>query len=210
MQLSEIRDEIRLRYGVADTDALFTDDNLTDLINAARRRLHQVREWPWMETVASVNTVVDSNDLTLANDVRRILRMRYNNHSLRMVDARDISNYYGSTGSPRFWTYEAGFKVLPAADKIYAIEYVYIKDNESPLVNASDVPTWPDRAIDVLISYTAVLMARRERMMELESRRFAEYSLALQDTLDEQIRGMEGTTPRRTRAEEQLSGYYFV
>ncbi|MCP5022371.1 MAG: hypothetical protein GY930_11420 [bacterium] len=210
MELSDIRDETRVRYGVSDQDNLFTNTHLTTLINAALRRINAEADWPWMEVSTTVSTTAGSSALTLASDIRRVTMMSYNQVPLRRMTKRAIQDYYGSQGQPRFYAYDAGHKVLPAADRVYTIDYSYIAGSEATLSDGTDEPLAPTRAIDMVISYVCVMMARRERDPELEARFYGEYARTLDKLKDDLSTTIEGMTPRRTRTEDSLAGYLLV
>lgn len=211
MQLSDIRDEIRLKFGASPTDQLYTDANLTSLINSALRHFNLDQDWPWMEMEATANTVADTQAVVLASDIRRILRMSYEDRAVRYTNPRNIPDFYGKTGKPRLYTYEAGtWKLLPTPDAVYSVTYTYMKDVEVTLSLDADVPATPDYAINAVIAFVCVLMARRSHDQDLISTFFAEYANLMDTLRDEVLKTEEGMLPRRTRVEDRLSPGYLV
>jgi len=203
MILSDIISEARLRAGEASNDRLFSDDAMTVLVNAAIRRYNSEHDWPWMKETATVTTVPGDAVLTLAALAKRVERMSYEDREVRYRVPRDQADFYGITGSPRYYTQAgADIVVLPTPDAAYTLDYTYLI-GQNVVTDLSLAPRTPDWAIDPIISMTNVFMARRARNESLSSQMFAEYAHSLSVVRDEQTKSMEGRTPRRTRAEDR-------
>ncbi len=206
MDLQGFIDEARLRYGASVNDQLFTDANMTTLVNAAVRQINLDQDWPWMEAESTVNTVSGSNILTLASDVRRVVRMSHNEQEIRYFTQRIQSDFYNTTGSPRVYTHEAGnWKVYPTPDGAFTIDYVYVKDGDNVLGNPTDTLLMPSWTVDAVIARTCLMMARREKNLDLEANYFGEYARLMEIMRDEMVKTTEGMSPRRTRPEDRMS-----
>ena len=86
---------------------------------------------------------------------------------------------------------------MPTPDSAYTVEYGYLIDAEDILSGESSEPLIPDSAIDLLITRTCVLVARRLRDRELERMFYAEYERSVKDLRDNMIETTEGYLPRR-------------
>lgn len=204
MDLDAIRNEARLRFGVSVTDQLYTDVNLATLINAAIRRVNADQDWPWMEISTTAVTVADTQAITLASNARRLIKMSFEQHEVRYVNHRTVADYFGATGAPRFYTFQGGsWLLLPTPDRVYTIDYTYVRDLDIQLVLGTDVPLIPDWALDAAISYTCVFMARRGRDAGLEANYYGEYARTMDVLRDDVSKSIEGMTPRRTRVEDR-------
>lgn len=208
MQLSAIRDECRLRFGVSSADQLYTDNDLTTLVNAAIRTVNLDQDWPWLETATTAATTVGTNALTLASNIRRVVLMAFQNQEIRYFTRRAHSDFYTAKGSPRFYTYNGGWKIYPEPDKAYTLDYTYVVGNETALSADTDEPLIPDYGVDAVISRVCVMMSRRARDLELERNYFGEWARTMDLLRDEIRKTHEGQTPRRTRIEDRVSINY--
>lgn len=206
MDLDALRNECRKRYGVAATDNLFTDSDLALLINASIRRLNADMDWPWLEVEATANTTIDNNVLTLAADVRRVQFMSYQNQEVRYLSRRAQPDFYTAKGAPRWYSYEGNvWKIFPTPNAVYTVDYNYIRTVEPTLSAGTDTPLTPDYAIDAVISWAMVIMARRERELDLERNFYGEYARTMDMLRDEARKTTEGMSPRRTRVEDKMA-----
>lgn len=211
MDLDVIRNEVRLRFGVSAVDQLYTDTTLATLINAAIRRVNSDQDWPWMEVSTTASTVADIQAITLATDVRRLIKMSFEQHEVRYVTQRNVADYFGATGAPRFYTFQGGsWLLLPTPDQVYTVNYTYVKDADTQLSAGTDVPVIPDWAVDAAISYTCVFMARRGRDSGLEANYYGEYARTMEVLRDDVSKSIEGQTPRRTRVEDRAPISFLV
>lgn len=199
MQLQDIRDEVRLRAGLGTNEGLFPDTVLTSLINSSIRRQTVMQDWPWLEVKGTVATVASTQTITIANR-RKVNFLSIEGENLRRVAFRNLPDYYNRTGRPQYWTsYADVIYLLPTPDAVYTVDYGVIDDAETALSSDTDEPTWPDWAIDVIISDVCVLVARRKTDREMEARFFGEFRFAVENILDDIRLAEEGEVPRRTR-----------
>ena len=202
MQLSEIRDNVRLRAGFSPSDQMFSDSVIDTFINASLRRVSTQYMWPWLEARATFTTTKGESDIPapIGEGIRKMRWVNHEDHNIPFRNYRDVTDYFGYEGRPVFHTEEGGvFSLLPTPDAAYDIEYGYIIDTEPELTTDTDVPLIPDYAIDLLISDVCVLLARRDRDRDLEKVFYAEYRNTLNRLKDELIETTEGMLPRRTR-----------
>lgn len=206
MQLTDIRDEVRLRMNLNTADALFTDAVLTSLINMALRQISLQADWPWLEVQASANTVAGTETITLASDVRKVTSMQYEYRELLYRQFRDRHLFYGITGLPAAFSEQAdSYYIWPTADAVYTINYGYIIDTEPALVNDTDEPLVPDWAQSLVTTYTCVLAARRGRDRELEKVFYSEYADLMRSIKDDVRNVTLGLRPKRIGNRGHLS-----
>ncbi len=199
MQLSNIRAEVRLRMGITETDQALTSTVLNTLINAAVRQVNARYEWPWLEARASYTTTAGDAVIPETSDgIRKMRWVRKDNDEIIYRNYRDTADYVNYEGTPVWYTEEGGvYTLLPTPDAAYAVEYGYLVDAETVLSGDTDEPLIPDSSIDLLITRTAVLVARRIRDRELERMFYAEYERMVKDLRDNMAESTEGTLPRR-------------
>lgn len=198
MQLSDIRDTVRRRAGIGDTDPLFTDTVMTALVNDSLRRVSVRQDWPWLDTAGSANTVAGTETLTLPS-FRKVRWLRWEDREVTYATNRDRADWYDESGAPERYTEEAGSVILlPKPDAVYAIAYGIVRAGETVLAADADVPLIPDWAIEMVISDTGLLVARRKRDREMERVYYAEFLDTYNTLLDDIIQTTEGFIPRRT------------
>lgn len=212
MQLSDIRDEVRERMGVSPNDGFYSEAKITRLINSANRQIVLDQDWPWLQVNTSVDTTAGTCVLTMPANTRRVVRMSYQNIEVRYFVERVKPDWYDREGAPRIYTYEGGnWIVYPEPQQVYALDVTYVRQSDNVLSADTDVPLIPDYCIDALISKTCVMLARRERDLDLERNFFGEYMTIMDSMRDEQENTTEGMSPRRTRVEERMAysgGWY--
>lgn len=199
MQLIEIRNSVKRRAGLGDTDPLFTDTVMTALVNDSLRRVSVRQDWPWLEATGTTPTVAGTETLAGLPAFRKVRWLRWEDRELPFTTQRDRADWYGESGAPERYTEEAGSVImLPKPDAVYTVGYGIIKDKDTVLVADSDTPLIPDWAIELVISDTGLLVARRKRDREMERVYYAELMDFYNTVLDDIIQTTEGFVPRRT------------
>lgn len=199
MQLSDIRSRVRERLDIDANDNSITDAVLTELINAAIRKVNLLQDWPWLVTVDTTltATVAGTRVYTPASDWRKTQYIMVDSdQQLRPMQPQAIERHADADGFPRFYAVRGGSLILaPEPDAVYSITHVYIK-NETALSANGDEPAAPDWAIDMYIEYAAVLVARRLRDQGLTRLVEEEFGATYRSMLDEVRRTRQHPTPQ--------------
>lgn len=201
MQLSEIREQVRVRMGIPNADQAITDTVLNLLINASLRRCSAKFDWPWLESTATFTSVADDPVIPEpADGIRKMRWVRESTRSIVYTNYRNYPDFVGYTGRPTRYTEDGGqFVLLPTPDGAYDYEYGYVADNDSVLALDTDEPLMPDNAIDMLVSDVCILVSRRIRDREMEKVYYSEHLNTVRNLIDDIVETYEGITPRRTR-----------
>lgn len=200
MQLSDIRTQVRYRYGIATAEAQATDAVLTALINAALRRLTLDRDWDWNTTTETISTVIGTESYARDATCRKTMRLVDTEYgrSLQFVTGNKGARYRNINGVPAFWWIEGGQLHLaptPATARDY--EHVFQK-TETTLSGDTDTPTVPDWAIDAIIAMACLSLARRLGDKD-KVRQFTDEVMAWQDSLADDARSAQPNPSRNTR-----------
>ncbi len=196
MQLSDIREQARIRSGVDINDATFLTAALNGLVNAAVRKVNLEFDWVWQETTGTFDTVAGSNATGLSSNLRNIRWMRYEDRDIKFAPQREVPHWFDLTGEPQVFTEEGGsFSVYPTPDAVYTISYGGTNRFEAALVNDTDVPSIPDWAIELVILDTARAMCLRARDTQMSSILKREYDDFLRVAKDENVASHQGRLP---------------
>lgn len=201
-ELSDVRDEVRERLGLSTNDTAVTNAVLTNLVNAANRKISLLHDWPWLVEEDTDFTALTVGQRKYAVTVpvdewRKTLFVIVDDDQLMTVkQPQDIHRYQAQTGFPYFYAIQGtDIYVAPTPDEAYSILHVYVK---APTVVSADddVIDVEDWAIDLLIDKTAVLAARRLRDTELRKEMESEYAQTLSDMRDEVRRTRQYPKPK--------------
>lgn len=199
MQLSDIRDEVRLRCGIAATDGLATDEDLTTIVNSALRYVSALRDWPWLVATESFSTVVGQTEYTPSDsDWRTTIRLEIPEHDFPLTHRtpRQVAKFLNHEGPyPVIYYVERGKIILaPKPTQVVTVKHVYLI-NETPLDSDSDEPLCPDYAIDLVIIKAAKTLAPRIRDNTLMRQLQGEWEEAVGSLLDEVNRSRGSVIP---------------
>ena len=201
-QLTAIRTEVRERMGLSTGDTAVTDAILTDLVNAANRKISLYHDWPWLvqDNDDFVATVVGQRkyDVTVpADDWRKTLVLVVDGDQvLSPKQPQDIHRYANQTGFPYFYAISGtDIYLAPTPDAVYTVLHMYVKD-PAVLSGDTDVVAVEDWAIDLLIEQTCVLVAKRLRDDSLARSFQEELSITLESMRDEVRRTRQLPLPR--------------
>ncbi len=188
--LTDIRTEVRKRLGMSTTDTAVTDAILTDLVNAANRKLSIIHDWPWLVTTdATLTATVSGTRLyTPASNWRKTLFVITNDdQQLKLKQPQDIWRFKEQDGPPTSYAIQGGTMILaPTPDAVYTITHVYVK-HVTALSGDTDEPDVPMWAIDLVVEGTAILAAKRMRDDDLAKEVEREYMKTL-TTLQDEVR----------------------
>lgn len=202
-QLSDIRTEVRERMGLSTNDTAVTNAILTDIVNAAQRKLSLVHDWPWL-----IEEDLDFTAFTIGqrkyavtvphDEWRKTLYIVVDGDTVMTVkQPQDIHRFSAdTTGMPRFYAISGtDIYVWPTPDQAYSVLHVYVKD-PAVLSADGDTPAIEDWAIDLLVAQACVLTALRLRDFEMASMFRVEYAQILQTMQDEVRRTRQLPAPR--------------
>lgn len=200
MQLSAIRELVRTRVGLNANDAMSLDAALNSLINTANRQINLVRDWPWLERIATVQAPLALNGLVsgLPTNFRKAIGLSHGSRDLPFRQPRLRPSVADFKGPPQAFTRGAANQVyvLPAPDQDYTLDLLYIA-TEPALVNNTDVPSIPGWAIDLLVAQTCLLVARRFRNSEQVAQYQVERGEAVANIVSELAVHTQGQKPMR-------------
>lgn len=190
-QLSDIRDEVRERAGIATGDTNVTDAILTGLVNAANRKISLLHDWPWLIQEDADWTALVAGQRKYADTVpvdewrKTLFIVVDDDQILRAKQPVDIHRYAQQNGFPYFYAVQGtDIYVSPTPDTAYSVLHVYVKETAT-LVNDTDVVEVEDWAIDLLIEQAVVLVAKRLRDRDLARQHEEELARTLTSIQDE-------------------------
>lgn len=203
MQLTDVRTRVRERLGLSTTDTAVTDAILTQLINAAHRKINLIHDWPWLHKTDATWTATVAGQATytfaadLASDWRKTLYIVSDTDQVLVPKQKqDLLRYSGQNGYPVFYAAEGSEILLaPTPDAVYTIVHEYIYEPADVTSDSTEFVIY-DWAIELLIEGAAVLTAKRLRDPDLARELQQEYALTLKTMEDEVRRTRQLPTPR--------------
>ena len=162
MNLLAMRAKLRTRLGVPDTDALYTDDQCTSLLNSALHQLEGEAEWAWLEQEATVTTADGDYDYALPAGYRSTITVTNpDGFELHRATAAEALLLRGASGVPKVYDVLNGqLRLAPTPDSVLDHKHVYI-GGEDDLADDADEPTLPTVWHDLVVEYAAALGFRR-------------------------------------------------
>jgi len=202
MELSDIREQCRVEFGVPSTDTTFDDTTLDKLVNSALRSVTSLSSWPWMNVTESVTVLADTTEVVTAGDgrVHYVGITSPAQRILRRVSPSNSWKYRESTGIPAlYFGVGRAIHLAPTPSEDVEIEINYDRSVESELVADVDEPLLPDRHIGLLINHVCVLMARRVGEPERERVYYSARQQAYASAIDDSDRLLESYQPNDSR-----------
>lgn len=164
MQLQDIRTKARQSAGIDDADAMAADTLVDSMVNQAIRQVSSLRDWDWLYSSETINSVNGTAAYTPAADWRTTVRVvdDADGGMLKRISPDASARYTRRlTLRPLFWYVEGGDLYLsPPPTTARAYTHTYIK-TETTLSNDTDEPDIPDWAIDLVIIKVALKLAAR-------------------------------------------------
>ena len=162
MNLSGLRDAVRLRTGTAATDATLNPSYLNMIVDQANAFIATEGDWPWRQTSTTFPTVVGTDTYTPPATWLRTKMLKITDETpMRLLSTIDIEERWWSStqrGMPREYAVEAEVIILrPIPDAVYTVTHRFIKV-EPELTLDADTPLMPPQfhtAIVELASYHA-------------------------------------------------------
>lgn len=159
MTLTELRDCVRVRLGVPDNDAFYTNVVLTDIVNEAIQAMAMEADWPWLGATTTFATVAGTQNYTPPSDwVRTKLLTPDECDSLVQMSLAEVREYGDAEGDrsiPRVYC-EWGEQIIlaPIPSDIFTITHDYIVE-EPALSQDTDEPLMPRQFHFGLVHFAA-------------------------------------------------------
>lgn len=124
-------------------------------------------DWPWLKTYGSISTVSGTDMYNLPEPYVRIKAVSVDGERLSELSDDEILASFEETGTPRYFTIEAGqLRLAPEPDNAFTVKFIYIK-RDNVLVDDDDTVLAPDDYVDVIVTYAAIHQATRLKDREL-------------------------------------------
>jgi len=167
MNLTSLIEATRTRLGLPSSDAFFTDQVVTDLVNAGLQYISSRHDFPWLEASESLSTVAATETIATGVAAQRTIAlydttgiqltyMPY--HELVRIPANATSNtlrFFGMRGSSLI------IRPVPLGSVSGALTHVY-RSAEPRLLTGSDTPLMPQQFHDAIADKAAELGMLRQ------------------------------------------------
>lgn len=162
MNLTALMEATRTRLGLPASDSFFTDQVITDLVNASLEYITGRHDWYWLEASESLNTVASTESVATATNSQRTIALYDNTgvqleyrpfHELVRFPADAESNtlrFFGLRGS------NIVLRPVPAGTVVGALTHVY-RSAETRLLTGTDTPLMPQQFHDAIADRAAYL-----------------------------------------------------
>jgi len=206
-QLSVLLAELQARGYASDTQP-----EQILLLNAVQRRVCGLRRWPFLETQATINTVVGTSGYSVSAltdfnhpDAVRATRGTeiYEPEYLSPQEFRTRQHTYTDQGSPYYWTYhDDQIKIWPTPDAVYVLTVDYTQ-RAVDMTADDDQPSIPCAYRDILVWGAIMELTFRERDDDGYQMAAQHYQSRLNEMTNEY-----GVRQRQNVGEVPRSGYY--
>lgn len=142
--LIELRRLVRAEAGLQATDALFTDTDLNDLINAAIDAIESEHRWPWNQVTATAPLAAGATSISLPADWEATRALFIGDEELEEVAISDLLAWgTDHTGQPQVWAQDVdAVRVRPAPQEEVTVTHVYYRTT-TPLSADTDTTAMP-------------------------------------------------------------------
>ena len=199
MQLTDIRDDVRILTGIPSNDGRVPDSVLTALINSSLRRITQEHDWPWLYVTDTTNTatVVGTAAYSCEAGFRRTVRVTLGgDRDVQARSPRDLVDLSTINDYPRYFTVENDVLTLaPVPTEIETLEHVYL-GSETALSGDTDEPLVPDAYIDLVLFGASYLVHSRLKDTQAFRGAFAEYKDRVRSYADDTRQFTGGVVPK--------------
>jgi hypothetical protein len=167
MNLTGLIEATRTRLGTPSSDAFFTDQVVTDLVNGALQYISSQHDFPWLEASESLNTVANTETVATAATSQRTIalydasgiQLEYKPfHDLVRIPKDAVSNtirFFGMRGSTLV------LRPCPLGSVTGALTHIY-RAAEPRLTTGSDTPLMPQQFHDAIADKAANLGMMRQ------------------------------------------------
>lgn len=158
--VDDIRGLIRRKAGLSTNDLRITDARILELINESLSAISAERDWPWLEDMDTISTVVDQQIYAFPTDAVMLKNLFMDRgRELRYETPTSFHKASHLTGYPRWYTIiDNNIYIAPVPQKVETITALFSK-SEPILTTGTDTPIIPERYINYLITKTAGLVA---------------------------------------------------
>lgn len=177
MNLSQLRDAVRVRLGVPGGDTFYTDTTLNDLINESLQAIASEADWPWLQTSTTFDTVAGDGAYDPPADwieTRSLCIDDFNAIEWRSLP--EIREYPTSiTDVPEAYTVSGDELLLrPVPAGVYTVQHDYLR-MEQTLVTDSDVPFMPTQWRYSIVAFATHLAYLRSGDVQRATAALADY-----------------------------------
>lgn len=171
MRLSQLREKVRNRAGIASGDQYLTPQIIDDAINQAICQIDAEYRWPWLEATQTVALVAGQDTYVLPADFRATRTIMLNSVGRASVILFEVSPGSALAQSPANQGPPMGFAVdqndlivTPTPDNgVYTLTHLYYRTT-AELIADSDEPLIPDMYHPAIVAAAASLIAMREEL----------------------------------------------
>lgn len=166
MNLTNLLSAVRTRLGLPASDAFFSDQNLTDLVNAGLTYVTGKHDWYWLETAETLTTTASTESLaTAATSQRTIALYDSTGVQLEWKSLSDLVKIPAAAKADvhRFFGYKGSTIVLRPVPNSGATALTHIyRGTEPRLVTGSDTPLMPSQFHDVIADFACYFSMLRQ------------------------------------------------
>lgn len=166
MNLTNLIDAVRTRLGLPASDAFFSDQNITDLVNAGLGYVTGRHDWYWLETTESLITTGASESVVTDADSQRTIAL-YDSTGIQLewmglpdlvripADARsDTQRFFGYRGSTII------LRPVPDAGG-QSLTHIF-RSSEPRLLTGTDTPLMPSQFHDAIADWACYFSHLRQ------------------------------------------------
>ena len=162
MNLTGLIEATRTRLGIPASDSYFTDQVVTDLVNAGLEYITGRHDWYWLEASESLSTTAASESVATTTSSQRTIALFDSTgvqlefrpyHDLVRFPADAQSNtlrFFGLRGSTLI------LRPVPLGTVVNALTHIY-RSAEPRLLSGSDTPLMPQQFHDAIADRAAYL-----------------------------------------------------
>lgn len=166
MNLTNLIEATRTRLGLPASDAFFSDQNITDLINAALTYITGRHDWYWLETSEALTTVASTETVDTDADSQRTIAL-YDDTGVQLewMALSDLVRIPADAESdtPRFFGYKGSKIVLRPVPASGGATLTHIfRGTEPRLLTGSDSPLMPSQFHDAIADWACYFSGLRQ------------------------------------------------
>lgn len=157
---AQLVDRLRMRLAAVEDDVLLPDTTLLACVNDGLIALAEERDWPWLETRATIAVVSGTSEYALPADLTRIHNVFIGGRKITSVLYEELERNTTRQPGPAVEFAEVGQQLIlspvPNANAEIRIHYQRFEDE---LVADGDTPLLPSRYASLAVSFAAVYAA---------------------------------------------------
>lgn len=198
MNFAQLRNAVRTRIGVPTSDAFYTDEVLSDLVNEALQVVSSENDWPWLETSTTFALVGGTATYDPPADWVRTRSLCIDGYDAMewrsLIELREWPSTI--TDVPRYFNVNAEQITLrPVPASADTVTHDYYK-NDQTLVTDSDVPLMPAQFRYAIVAYAVHLAFMRAGDVQRALAASADYAAWLKRMTDNRRRQTGGLRVR--------------